>query len=462
MTSQPVDISEFLSERGVSRFQIRVSVFCALAIMFDSFDAQALAFVAPSLSKEWGLAPGALGPAFGAALFGMMIGALAFGALADHFGRKWLVFVGIVVFGIGSIAVTFTNNLNELLVVRFLTGLGLGGVLPSGISLTGEYVSKERRALTIMLMFALAGVGVAMGALVSSMLIPMYGWRSVLWFGGLAPLALALTVILGLPESLSFLVAKRADNAKVRAILSKIDPTAQFAKDATFVLEEEGGSGLLVLHLFRNGRALVTSLLWVVFFMSLLEFYFMQLWLPTLIHEAGLGVEAAVAVSSVLQIGGALGTIVLGLGVDRIGFYKVLVPTYLLACVVIVAVGWAGASLILLVPALFLTGACVIGGQIGINALAANFYPTFIRSTGVGWALGIGRIGSIVGPVVGGLMLASQWSAQALFYASAVPPLCSAVVMVIIAAIYNRRPSRGNLVQGGLEAYSKEVPQAHG
>jgi len=196
--------------------------------------------------------------------------------------------------------------------------------------------------------------------------------------------------------------------------------------------------------------------------MSLLEFYFMQLWLPTLIHEAGLGVEAAVAVSSVLQIGGALGTIVLGLGVDRIGFYKVLVPTYLLASVVIVAVGWAGASLILLVPALFLTGACVIGGQVGINALAANFYPTFIRSTGVGWALGIGRIGSIVGPVVGGFMLASQWSAQALFYASAVPPLCSAVVIVIIAMVYNRRPRRGSAVQGGLPAYTKEVPQARG
>jgi len=249
MTSKPVDISEFLSERGISRFQIRVVVFCSLAIMFDSFDAQALAFVAPSLSKEWGLALGALGPAFGAALFGMMIGALAFGALADHFGRKWLVFVGIVIFGFGSIAVTFAGNLDELLVVRFLTGLGLGGVLPSAISLTGEYVSKKRRALTIMLMFALAGVGVAMGALVSSMLIPMYGWRSVLWLGGLAPIALALAVIVGLPESLSFLVAKRADSAKVCAILSKIDPMARFAKDVTFVLEEENGSGLLVPHL---------------------------------------------------------------------------------------------------------------------------------------------------------------------------------------------------------------------
>jgi MFS transporter, AAHS family, 4-hydroxybenzoate transporter len=467
MTNARVDVSEFLSERSVSRFQIRVVVFCSLAIMFDSFDAQSLAFVAPSLSKEWGLAPGALGPVFGAALFGMMVGALAFGALADHFGRKWLVFVGIVVFGLGSIAVTFASDLNELLVVRFLTGLGLGGVLPTAISLTGEYVSKKRRALTIMLMFALAAFGVAMGALVSSMLIPTHGWRSVLWLGGLAPLALAVAVIVGLPESLSFLVAKRADSAKVRAILSKIDPTVQLPADVTFALEEEHGSGIhgngvLVFHLFRNGRAWVTSLLWVVFFMSLLEFYFMQLWLPTLIHEAGLGVEAAVAVSSVLQVGGAFGMIVLGLGVDRIGFYKVLVPTYLLACLVIVAVGWAGASLILLVPAVFLTGACVIGGQVGINALAANFYPTFIRSTGVGWALGIGRIGSIVGPVVGGMMLALHWSAQALLYASAIPPLCSAIMLVIIAQANNQYTRNDGSDKAGLSTYPMEVPQANG
>jgi AAHS family 4-hydroxybenzoate transporter-like MFS transporter len=313
-----------------------------------------------------------------------------------------------------------------------------------------------------MLMFALAAVGVAMGALVSSMLIPMHGWRSVLWLGGLAPLALAVAVIVGLPESLSFLVAKRADSAKVRAILSKIDPTVQFATDVTFALEEEHGNGVLVFHLFRNGRAWVTSLLWVVFFMSLLEFYFMQLWLPTLIHEAGLGVEAAVAVSSVLQVGGAFGMIILGLGVDRIGFYRVLVPTYLLACLVIVAVGSAGASLILLVPAVFLTGACVIGGQVGINALAANFYPTFIRSTGVGWALGIGRIGSIVGPVVGGMMLALHWSAQALLYASAIPPLCSAVMLVIIAKANNQYSRNDGSDKAGLLTCPMEVPQANG
>ena len=437
--SYPVDISDFLDQRKVSSLQVKVAILCGLTIALDSFDAQTLGFIAPSLSKEWSLSAGAMGPVFGASLFGTMVGALLFGALADKFGRKWLIVLGMLIFGVGSIATAFSTSFTSLMVIRFLTGVGLGGVLPNAIALTGEYASKRRRPLTIMLMFALAGVGTAIGAILSAKLLEMYGWRSIVWFGGVTPIVVALMLSVWLPESLYFLVGRPGRTFEVRDILSAIDPNAQLASNASFTVLEEQGSGFLVPHLFRQGRAALTCLIWVIFFLSLLEFYFMHTWLPTLIHDAGLGVKEAIAVSAAFQLGGALGTVALGFGVDRSGFYKILVPTYAMGCLSIIVIGWAGSSISILLPAVFVSGTCVIGGQIGINALAASFYPTFIRSTGVGWALGIGRIGSILGPVAAGLMLALHWSVQSLFYAGSIPPLASALILLAMTALTLRR-----------------------
>jgi len=440
-TNQGTNIGRYIDERPLSAFQIRVVCLCALVVALDGFDAQALGFVAPALSKDLHLAPGALGPVFGASLFGVMIGSLLFGALADYFGRKWLVIAGVLVFALGSLATSRAGSISDLVMLRFLTGLGLGGVLPNAIALTGEYSPHRRRTLLIMLMFMTVSLGSAIGGAVAAKLITSHGWQAIFVIGGMLPLLLCPILIAWLPESLSLLALDERNSGRIRALLVRIDPSASFAADAHFTIVEESGKGFLLPQLFTNQRLVPTLLLWVMFFMNMLDIYFLNSWLPTLTHGAGLDVQAAMAVGVGFQLGGIVGTVGLGLLIERLGFYRVLFLTYIAGFVAIVTIGLAGSVLPVLVPAVFVAGVAVIGGQIGCNAYAARVYPTYIRATGVGWALGIGRFGSILGVTVGGLMLAAQWSIPALFKASAVPQLCSALVILGLALFGMRRGS---------------------
>ncbi|MDA9508339.1 4-hydroxybenzoate transporter [Bradyrhizobium sp. CCBAU 11386] len=437
--AQVINIGRFIDDRPVSAFQIRVICLCALVVGLDGFDAQALGFVAPALSKDLHLAPGALGPVFGASLFGVMIGSLLLGALADYFGRKWLVIAGVLLFALGSLATSQATSVSDLVMLRFVTGLGLGGVLPNTIALTGEYSPQRRRTLLIMLMFMTVSLGSAIGGSVAAKLITAYGWQVIFVIGGILPLILCPILIVWLPESLSLLALDERKSGSVRALLARIDPSVAFAADARFVIAEESGKGFLLPQLFTNRRLVPTLLLWVMFFMNMLDIYFLNSWLPTLTHGVGLDLQEAIAVGVAFQFGGILGTVGLGLLIERLGFHRVLFLTYVAGFASIVTIGLAGSMLPILVPAVFVAGVAVIGGQIGCNAYAARLYPTYIRATGLGWALGIGRFGSILGVTVGGLMLAAQWSIPSLFQVSAVPQLCSALVILGLAFLSMRR-----------------------
>ncbi|WP_439407147.1 MFS transporter [Bradyrhizobium sp. DASA03076] len=454
--AQAINIGRYIDDRPLSAFQVRAICLCALVIGLDGFDAQALGFVAPALSKDLHLAPGALGPVFGASLFGVMIGSLLFGALADYFGRKWLVIAGVIVFALGSLATSRAGSVQDLVVLRFLTGLGLGGVLPNAIALTGEYSPQRRRTLLIMLMFMTVSLGSAIGGSVAARLISAYGWQGIFVIGGVLPLLLCPVLIVWLPESLSLLALDQRNNGRVRSLLGQIDPSAKFADDARFAVVEESGKGFLLPQLFANRRLVPTLLLWIMFFMNMLDIYFLNSWLPTLTHGVGLDVEAAIAVGIAFQLGGMVGTVALGLLIERLGFHRVLFLTYVAGFVSIVTIGFAGAVLPILVPAVFIAGVAVIGGQIGCNAYAARLYPTYIRATGIGWALGIGRLGSILGVTVGGLMLAAHWSVPSLFQTSAVPQLCSALVILGLALLSMRR---GGAVSGQARHDELSVPE---
>jgi AAHS family 4-hydroxybenzoate transporter-like MFS transporter len=285
----------------------------------------------------------------------------------------------------------------------------------------------------IMLMFMTVSLGSAIGGSVAAKLITAYGWQIIFVIGGILPLILCPVLIAWLPESLSLLALDERRNGRVRALLMRIDPSAGFEADVRFTTVEETGKGFLLPQLFTNRRLVPTLLLWIMFFMNMLDIYFLNSWLPTLTHGVGLDVEAAISIGIAFQLGGMLGTIGLGLLIQRVGFHRVLFLTYIAGFVSIVTIGLAGAWLPILVPAVFIAGVAVIGGQIGCNAYAARIYPTYIRATGIGWALGIGRFGSILGVTVGGLMLAAQWSIPSLFQASAVPQLCSALVIMSLA-----------------------------
>jgi MFS transporter, AAHS family, 4-hydroxybenzoate transporter len=429
-----VDVAEFIDQQPVGGFQLKLLLTCAAVLFLDGFDTQAIGYVAPALAKEWGLTKGALGPVFSAGLFGLMIGALLFGPLADRVGRKKIIILSTLAFGIGALVTALVQDLNTLLAIRFLTGLGLGGAMPNAIAMTSEFNPRRRRATMVMIMFCGFSVGAALGGLLAAALIPQFGWRSVFVVGGIAPLLLVPILARRLPESVRFLALTGRANERVAQLLGLINPKAAFAPATRFVIHEPELAGIPVLHLFKSGRTLVTLLLWVVFFMSLLDLYFLSNWLPTVLNDLGASVSSAAAIGSMLQVGGVVGTFALGSIIDRFSF-RALALVYFIAVFAVGAIGQLGHSVVFVTMAIFAAGFCIVGGQIAANALAAGFYPTSVRATGVGWALGIGRVGSIVGPLIGGALLAAKLSTASVFAAAAVAALCAALAAFCLSRL---------------------------
>ena len=429
-----VDVAGFIDQQPVGGFQIGLLLTCAAVLVLDGFDTTAIGYVAPSLAKEWGLSKGALGPVFSAGLFGLMIGALVFGPLADRIGRKKIIILSTLAFGLGALATAFVQDVNSLIAIRFLTGLGLGGAMPNTVAMTSEFSPHRRRAAMVMIMFCGFSLGAAVGGLLAAALIPQFGWRSVFVVGGLGPLLLVPILALRLPESVRFLALTGQANDRVAQLLGLVSPKTVFAAGTQFVVHEPELAGMPVLHLFRDGRTLVTLLLWVVFFMSLLDLYFLANWLPTVLNDLGASVSQAVAIGSMLQVGGVVGVFAIGSIIDRFSF-RALALVYFIAIFAVGAIGQLGHSVVLVTIAIFAAGFCIVGGQTAANALAATFYPTAVRATGVGWALGIGRVGSIVGPLVGGMLLTMKWSAGEVFMTAAVAALCAALAAFFISRL---------------------------
>jgi AAHS family 4-hydroxybenzoate transporter-like MFS transporter len=438
VTEEPVstviDIPDHIDRHPVGSFQLHLLLICATVLFIDGFDTQAIGYVAPAVAQEWKLPRGALGPVFSAGLFGLMIGALIFGTIADRIGRKWIIVLSTAAFGIGTLLTVLVQDANWLMVLRFLTGLGLGGAMPNAVALTAEFSPQRRRATMVMAMFVGFSIGAALGGLLAAALIPAFGWRSVFLVGGIAPLLLFPLLIFILPESIRYLALVGGRDREVADLLRRVTPGLAAADDAHFVVREPKLSGLPVAHLFAARRGVTTLLLWVVFFMSLLDLYLLSNWLPTVLNDLGVSVSAAAAIGAMLQVGGVVGTLTLGHFIDRFSF-RALALTYACAAAAIAAIGLTSHSANLVTAAIFAAGFCIVGGQIATNALTATYYPTAIRSTGVGWALGIGRVGSIVGPLIGGIMLANQVGAQSLFAVAAVPALVAAVAAFLLARI---------------------------
>ena len=421
-----IDVASFIDRQPVGRFQIRLLLACATVLFIDGFDTQAIGYVAPAIAHDWKLARGALGPVFGAGLFGLMIGALLFGPIADRIGRRRIIILCTAAFGLGTLATISAYDVPSLLAIRFLTGLGLGGAMPNSVALTSEFSPHRRRATMVMGMFCGFSIGAAIGGLLAAALIPAFGWRSVFVVGGVVPLLLVPLLVLRLPESVRFLALSGQANDGVAALLARIAPDVHHQAGTRFVVQEIKLPGIPVVHLLSGGRALATLALWVLFFMSLLDLHLLSNWLPTVLNDLGASVSASAAIGSMLQVGGVVGAFALGKFIDRFSF-RALALTYFMASIAVAAIGFSGHSIALTTLAIFCAGLCVIGGQNASNALSATFYPTAIRSTGVGWALGIGRVGSIVGPLVGGIMLARQMSSESVFVAAAVPALCASL-----------------------------------
>ncbi len=431
--AETLDVPSWIERQKVSRTQILVMVLMTFTTAIDGFDAQMIGYVAPAVIRQFKLAPHEFTPVFAMGLTGLLVGCLVIAPLGDLIGRRRVLLGSGIFFGIACLLTAWAGSLQSLIILRFATGLGLGGSMPNAIALTAEYFPARNRAFTTMAMFCGFPLGATLGGFLAAGLIAKFGWPSVFVAGGILPLILAAVVAAMLPESFRYLVLKNHAAAKIKSLLLRINPAAVFAEGTTFVVHEEQAAGITVQHLFREGRALGTVLLWIIFFCSLLDIFFLASWLPTVLHDAGLSISASVVETALFQGGGVVAGLTLGLVIDRAGFSKVLVPVYIGAGLAIGSIGFAGSSLGLIMIASFLSGAFVIGGQNSMNVLAAVFYPTYIRTTGVGWALGIGRFGSIVGPIVGGMMLQAHWQRTSLFAVAAVPTFVAAACALVLS-----------------------------
>jgi AAHS family 4-hydroxybenzoate transporter-like MFS transporter len=424
-----INISDLVDNSRFGAFQMRLLILCSMCLIMDGFDVQAMGYVAPSIIQEWKVPNAQLGPVFSAALVGVLFGSLLLSMVADKIGRRPVLIGATLFFSIMTFLTGHTHSVQELVAIRFIAGLGLGCIMPNSMALVGEY-SPRRTRITIMTIVAVGfTAGAAIGGFVSAWLIPAFGWRSVFYFGGAIPLVIGIMMIFLLPESLQFMVLRGKNLSNVAKWLKRIDPAIEADGATQYSVRERKKEGVPMLHLFREGRAMTTTLLWIVNFMNLLNLYFLSNWLPTVVRGAGYSTSKAVLVGTTLQVGGTVGSFVLGWLIDRSSFVAVLTPCFTLACISISFIGQPGLTLALLFAVVFVAGFCVVGGQAPVNALAAIYYPTSLRSTGIGWGLGIGRMGAIVGPLLGGALIGLKWSTHALFIAAAVPALISAVVM---------------------------------
>ena len=430
-SSLAVNVPDLIDGHKVGSFQIRVLVLCGFAVMVDGFAAQMIGYVAPSLARELHLAPAALTPIFAWGLVGLMLGALTFGPIADRFGRKRVIITCTLLFGLLTASTALVHSASGVTIFRFLAGLGFGGVMPNAVALTAEYAPQRRRGSMVMIMFAGFPIGAMIVGFAAVPILPRFGWRGVFLLAGVMPLLLVPVLGLLLPESIRHLVLRGKDTARVRQLLARMNPKFVFGSETNLVVREEHSPGLPVVHLFRQGRALATVFLWIGFFMSLMDLYLLASWLPTVIHDAGIALSLSVIATALFQGGGVIVCFFLGSAMDRFGPYRVLSVTYFLGAAFVASLGHVH-SIVPIMVCTFLAGVGVLGGQTGSNVLAASFYPTYIRSTGVGWALGIGRIGSIVGPVFGGIMLSHHWPLSKIFLAGAVPALVGGTAIFLM------------------------------
>jgi MFS transporter, AAHS family, 4-hydroxybenzoate transporter len=428
-----INVTEFIDSHRLAPFQILIVVLCFLIVAIDGFDTAAIGFIAPAIRAEWSLTPGQLAPLFGAGLTGLMAGAFLFGPLADRFGRKTVLVVCVLFFGLACLMSAHSSSLWELVVLRFLTGLGLGGAMPNSVTLTSEYCPEKRRSFLVTTMFCGFTVGSALGGLASANLVGEYGWRSVLMLGGILPLVLLPLIAWQLPESVRYLVMEGKRLDRVAATLKRIAPQEVFA-NARFVLTHKKPEGFPVGHLFKPDLFVGTLMLWLTFFMSLLIIYLLSSWLPTLIKSTGVSLKTASLVTTMFQVGGTLGALLLGWLMDRINPHYVLAISYALAGIFIAAIGSLTGTPWLVGLAVFGAGLCISGSQVGANALAASFYPTDCRATGVSWANGVGRIGSVLGSMGGGAMLSMNLSLPTVFLIVGIPAAVAGVTMLAMGS----------------------------
>lgn len=439
-TLQPnvVNVSTVVGEAKLRAFHLRVVALCGMLIFFDGFDLQAVSYAAPSIAAALHLTRPQLGPVFSAGLLGLTGGALLFGYLGDRLGRKRVFIACGLLFGLASIATTTANSLGTLLMWRVLAGLALGGATPLSITIATDSCPRRLRATLTMIMYTGFTLGGVFGGFVYARL-PAGRWDLLFLIGGALPILLAPVLMAWLPESLDYLVLRGAPAARITRILDQQAPGRSWV-GATFITDSPPPGGFEIAQLFADGRALMTALLWAIFFVSLIGLFFLTTWLPTLLNSDGLSPDQIVSVSFALQGGGLIGSLILARVLATTRPFVTIAVSYVLAAVLMLALSRVGqAGLGVLIGTTLLLGVFLVGSQNGLNAMSAQLYPASLRSTGVGWGIGIGRIGAVIGPSLAGYLVSLSWTPSELLALAAIPPFGAGLIALAIAAVTRGR-----------------------
>jgi len=419
---------------GRSRFgpyQLAIFAICFLIVLIDGFDTQAAAFAAPLLLQELTGGHGALGLVLSAGLFGSLLGGLALGPVGDRVGRKPLLAASLLIVGLGSFATAFTHGAQQLAALRFITGIGLGGAIPGVIALAAEYAPKPRRAFVVALIFSGFPLGAVAGSILSALVLPTLGWRTVFLVGGLAPLLLLPVLLSFVPESIEILRRRADGERRVASILEKLGPIGRAGLGGGET--EAKRSRNAISNLFAEGRGPGTLLLWLICFLSLLCTYCIVSWLPTLVKEAGLPIQVAVLASGSINVGSVIGNVILARIGESTSPIVPLAAAYLLGGVFVGLIGSATGSSAAMLATCFAAGMLTVGAQLTLTGLIATFYPLRLRATGVGWSFGIGRFGGVVGPSAAGALLAADLGFERLMFLVGGFSVLAAVAVLLLA-----------------------------
>ena len=425
-----IDIYQLADDARFNRFHGLVLFWCALIIIFDGYDLAVVGIALPSIMKDLGVDPTQAGFMVSAALFGMAFGAIFLGTLADRIGRRCSIVVCITLFSVFTAVAGLTRDPMLFAASRFLAGLGIGGVMPNVVAHMTEYAPKKVRATMVTLMFSGYAVGGILAALLGKGLIESYGWQSV-FFAAALPLLLIPFILKSLPESMPFLLAKGRHD-ELKRIAARVEPSYQpQASDQLTVPTKDKAQGAPTRQLFAEGRGFSTVMFWTAFFMCLFMVYALSSWLTKLMAGAGHSLGSALTFVLVLNVGAIVGAVGGGWLADRFHIKTVLASMYALAAVSVSLLGFAMPQELLFIV-VALAGASTIGTQIVANAYTGQFYPMAIRSTGLGFALGIGRGGAILAPIVIGVLVGLQLPLQQNFYAIAFPGVIGMLAVLLI------------------------------
>jgi MFS transporter, AAHS family, 4-hydroxybenzoate transporter len=434
--AQTVDLARIIDAQKIGGFHIGLVVVCFIVVMADGYDIGAAAFAAPALIREWHVNPAALGGLFSAGLVAGLFGPPLLGWVSDHYGRRSAIIGGLLFFGVFTWTSVLAKDLTTLIWLRFIAGIGIAGVLPIATALVSEFAPRRVRATLFIVMFSGVTFGGGVPGLVAKTFMQTYGWQILFWVGGLAPIVVAFIAMATLPESIKFLSLKRERHERLVRQIERMQPGLNLDPNSNFTIGDEVNKEKFSYGAIFKGRlAWITPMFWLSNAINLMIFYFINQWTPTILANAGYPVGDAVLAATAFQFAGTAGGLVIMRPLDKFGF--VPVPILFACAIPIVALiglpvlpEWA---IITLVAA---AGFCLLGLQFGNISCETNVYPTYIRSWGVGSCFGAGRVGSVVGPIVGGFLISMNVSMQYLFLIAAVPLVLGLINAVILTPLY--------------------------